>query len=148
MKARLFLLLFLLLPLVVHADPVAIDGQSTIAYGIVATWALIMESGLVTAILYSSEILVMPAFFTLLLANVAVFLFAFLPLSTHVSLWILEPGVVLADAVAIKLIADAPFLHGTGVTWRRAFVASLIGNAASFFVGVLGSHEPWLDRSF
>ncbi len=35
-----------------------------------------------------------------------------------------------------------------GVSWRRATVASLLGNAASFFIGVLASGKPWVMRDF
>ena len=31
-----------------------------------------------------------------------------------------------------------------GVSWRRALVASLLGNTASFFIGVLASGAPWI----
>jgi hypothetical protein len=91
--------------------------------------------------------LIVPSFGTLIVANVALFLFAFLPLTSRVSLWFLEPGVILADALLLKLVASAPFLQGggfVGVSWRRALIASALGNAASFFVGVLGSGAPWI----
>jgi hypothetical protein len=126
---------------------VQIDGQSAIAFAIVAFWALVIESGLVTLALVSTGVLIVPSFFSLIAANVALFLFAFLPLTGRVSLWFLEPGVVLADAALVKLVASAPLLQGggfLGVSWRRAFVASLLGNAASFFVGVLASGAPWV----
>jgi len=147
MRTRLVIILLLILPFIVSADPVIINPQSLIAYGVVAFFALLIESGIVTLMLFSTGILVVPAFITLAAANIAVFLFAFLPLTSSVSVWILEPGVVLADALAIKILVAAPFLQGSdfvGVRWRRAFAASLLGNAASFFVGVLGSHAPWI----
>jgi hypothetical protein len=151
MRKHLIVISFLMLPLVAWADPISIDGQSSIAYSIVAFWALLIESGIVTLTLVSTGIVIVPSFIALALANIAVFVFGFLPLAGHMSLWTLEPGVVLADAVAIKVLVATPFLQGgdfVGVTWRRALVASLIGNAASFFVGVIGSHEPWIDHSF
>ena len=147
MRARRFILALLLIPLVAHANPVQIDGQSMIAFAIVAFWALVIESGIVTLALVSCGVLIVPAFITLVLANVALFLFAFLPLTGRVSLWILEPGVVLADAVLVKLVVSAPFLQSggfLGVSWRRALIASLLGNTASFFVGVLASGAPWI----
>jgi hypothetical protein len=147
MRARLFILALLMVPLAVHANPVMIDGQSLLAFGIVAFWALVIESGVATLALLSAGALMVPLFGTLVIANVAVFLFAFLPLTDRVSLWFLEPGVVLADASLIKLVATLPFVQGDsfrGVTWRRASVASLLGNAASFFIGVIGSHAPWV----
>ena len=147
MRARLAIAILLMAPFVVRANPVMIDGQSLIAFGIVAFWALVIESGIVTLALVSSGLLIVPLFGTLLICNSAVFLFAFLPLSSRVPLWLLEPGVVLADALAIKLAAYAPLLQGgsfVGVGWRRAFLASLLGNAASYFIGVIGSHSPWI----
>ena len=146
-SARLFILALLMVPLAVHANPVMIDGQSLLAFGIVAFWALVIESGVATLALLSAGALMVPLFGTLVIANVAVFLFAFLPLTDRVSLWFLEPGVVLADASLIKLVAAFPFVQGDsfrGITWRRASVASLLGNAASFFIGVIGSHAPWI----
>ena len=140
-------IVFLSVPFTLHANPVSIDGQSLIAFGIVAFWALVIESGVVTLSLFPAGILIVPSFITLTLINVGVFLFAFLPLTTHVSLWLLEPGVVVADATAIKLLMSAPLLQGgdfVGVSWRRAIVASLLGNTVSFFIGVLGSGAPWI----
>ena len=70
----------------------------------------------------------------------------FLPLTGRVSLWFLEPGVILADALLLKFVMSAPFLQGAGfvgISWKRALVASLLGNASSFFVGVIGSGAPW-----
>ena len=147
MRMRLAITILVMLPVIARANPVMIDGQSLIAFGIVAFWALVIESGIATLALVSSGLLIVPSFGTFTLANVALFLFAFLPLTSRVSLWFLEPGVVLADALLLKLVASAPFLQGSGfvgVSWPRAVVASLLGNTASFFVGVLGSGAPWV----
>jgi hypothetical protein len=147
MRARLYILVLLMLPLVARANPVMIDGQSLIAFAIVAFWALVIESAIVTLALVSCGVLIVPAFLTLAFTNAALFLFAFIPLSGRVSLWFLEPGVVLADAALVMLVAAVPFLQGggfVGVSWRRALVASLLGNTASFFIGVLASGAPWI----
>ena len=147
MRTRLLLGLLLLTPLVLRANPVMIDGQSLIAFGIVAVWALAIESGIATLALASCGVLSVPAFGTLLIANVGVFLLAFLPLTERVSLWLLEPAVVVADALMIKLVASVPFIQGgnyVGVGWKRALVASLLGNTASYFIGLIGSQAPWI----
>ena len=147
MSARLVIAVLVFLPVIARANPVMIDGQSLIAFGIVAFWALVIESGIATLALVSSGLLIVPSFGTLIVANVALFLFGFLPLTGRVSLWLLEPGVVLADALLLKLVASTPFLQGAefvGVGWRRALVASLLGNASSFFIGVIGSGAPWI----
>jgi hypothetical protein len=149
MRRRIFILALLMIPVVARANPVPIDGQSLVAFVIVAFWGLVVESGIVTLALVSCGVLIVPAFISFVLANVALFLFAFLPLSGRLSLWFLEPGVVVADAVLVKLVATAPFLQGggfLGLSWRRALLASLLGNAASFFVGVLASGAPWVGH--
>ena len=142
------LIVFLLTcPCGLQANPVMVDGQSLIAFGIVAFWALIVESGIATIAIFSSGVLVVPSFITLVAANGMLFLFGFLPLTDRVSLWILEPGVVLGDALIIRILTCAPFLQGgdfIGVSWRRSLVASLLGNLASFFIGVIGSRAPWI----
>ena len=145
--SRLIIVAISLLPFVAQANPVQIDGQSLIAFGIVAFWALVIESGIATLALLSAGILIVPSFVALVIANVAVFLFAFLPLTNSISLWLLEPGVVVADMMMIKILTSASFLQGgdfIGVSWRRALTVALLGNAASLFIGVLGSHAPWI----
>jgi hypothetical protein len=150
--ARILILIALLLPFVAQANPVALDGQSLIAFAIVAFWALVIESGVATLTLCSTGVMILPMFGTLVIANIFVFLFGFLPLTSRVSLLLLEPSVVIADATLIKLIAAAPFLQGgsyEGVSWRRALTASFLGNVASYFIGVIGSHSPWIEpKSF
>jgi hypothetical protein len=149
MRTRLFITLVLMAPIIAHANPVSVNGQSLLAFAIVAFWALVIESGIATLVLVSCGPLIVPLFGTLVVANVLVFLFAFLPLSGRVSLWLLEPGVVLADALFIKLVSSLPFVQGggfLGVSWRRALVASMLGNTTSFFIGVLASGAPWIDH--
>ena len=48
MSARFAIAALLMIPLIVHANPVSIDGQSLLAFGIVAFWALVIESGIAT----------------------------------------------------------------------------------------------------
>jgi hypothetical protein len=146
MKTRLAILMLCLLPVLARANPVKLNEQSLLAFGVVAFWALVIESGIATLAVVSSGLLILPLFGTLIAASGALFLFGFL-LTGRVSLWVLEPGVVLADMLLLKLAASAPFLQGdefVGVAWRRALMASLLGNAASFFVGVIGSGKPWI----
>lgn len=148
-RARLWIAIILVMPSIARANPVSVDGQSLIAFAIVAFWGLVIESGIAALTLLSCGPLVVPLFGTLTVANIVVFMIAFLPLSGRVSLCLLEPGVVVADTMLIKLIASLPFVQGggfVGVSWRRALVGSLLGNAASFFVGVLASGAPWIDH--
>lgn len=150
MKRCLGILIALMIPVVACANPVMVDGQSLIAFGIVAFWALVIESGLATLVLVPRGVLILPSFGTLIAANLSFFLLAFLPLSGRVSLWLLEPGVVLADALLIRLLTSMPWLQGggfLGVGWARALMASLLGNSASFFLGVLAVGRPWIDHA-
>lgn len=143
----LLILLMLMPTFSARANPVMIDGQSLIAFGIVAFWALVIESGLVTFALISRGVLTIPFFFTLIIANACVFLFAFLPLTSRLSLFVLEPGVVLADGIVIKILTSLSILQRgdySGVTWGRALTASAIGNAASYFTGLIASQTPWI----
>ena len=138
-----------MIPMVIFANPVMVDGQSLLAFGIIAFWALVLESAIATLTLIPSGLLIIPSFFALVLTNASLFLFAFLPLSSRVPLSLLEFGVVLADALVIKLVTSAPFLQGggfVGVTWKRALLASVLGNGASYFVGLLATHTPWIDK--
>jgi len=147
MRTRILITGLLLIPLALRANPVMVDGQSLIAFGIVAFWALVIESGIATLVLGSCGVLILPVFGTLVIANVGVFLLAFLPLTGRVSLWLLEPGVVLVDAMMIKLVASAPVFQAgnyVGVSWSRGLMASLLGNAASYFIGLIGSYTPWI----
>lgn len=105
MRRSLFILVLVMMPLVARANPVMIDGQSLIAFAIVAFWALVIESGIATLTLVSCGVSLVPLFSALILANVAVFLFGFLPLTSRISLWVLEPGVVIADGLLIKFFA-------------------------------------------
>jgi hypothetical protein len=90
MRARLFIFVLLMLPLVARANPVMIDGQSLLAFAIVAFWALVIESAIATLTLASRGVVIIPLFGTLVIANVTVFLLAFLPLTGRFSLWLLE----------------------------------------------------------
>jgi hypothetical protein len=148
-KAGVLIAALLLMTFIARANPVMFEPQSLIAFGIVAFWALVIESAIVTLSLLNRGILVVRSFITLIVANAVVFVFAFLPLSSHVSLWILEPGVVLADALVIKLLMAGDLLQGSGflgVSWRRALLASFLGNSTSFFIGLIGSRTPWFSH--
>ena len=149
MKKNVFGALFLLIAFCAQANPVSINGQSLLAFAMVAFWALVIESAVAAITLASCGPSLFPLFSMLGIANILVFVFAFLPLMERVSLWLLEAGVVAMDAVCIRLVLMLPFVQGVdfiGVSWRRCLLASLLGNTASFFVGVLAAGAPWADR--
>lgn len=46
-RAGLCIAIILVMPSIAQANPVSVDGQSLIAFAIVALWALVIESGIV-----------------------------------------------------------------------------------------------------
>jgi len=149
LKLRFAILFLLLVPLGLQANPAIFDPQSWIAFWVVAFWALVIESGIATLAVSLCGVLVLPVFATLVITNVGVFAFGFMPLLDRMPLWLLELLVVLFDAVLIKVVAAVPlFQQGdyVGVSWRRGLVASILGNAASYFIGVIGSQTPWMTH--
>jgi hypothetical protein len=56
MRAPLIIAILLMFPVIARANPVMIDGQSLIAFGIVAFWALVIESGIATLALVSAGV--------------------------------------------------------------------------------------------
>ena len=149
MKHRIAILLLLLVPVGLQANPAIFNPQSLIAFWVVAFWALVIESGIATLAVSLCGVLVLPVFATLVVTNVGIFAFGFMPLLARMPLWLLEVLVVLFDAIVIKVVAAVPlFQRGdyVGVSWRRGLVASILGNASSYFIGVMGSQTPWLKH--
>jgi small neutral amino acid transporter SnatA (MarC family) len=67
-----------------------------------------------------------------------------------VLLWAI-PLLACANPVSIDplLLAMFPALQGDEfrrLTWSRAMVIALVGNASSFFVGVAASGAPWAQH--
>ena len=90
----------------------------------------------------------MRIFFAYAVVNALVFLLVFQPLlsSEKASVAVLEGSVVLLDALSIKLLTYVDSLQGDdfkGVTWLRALCFSCLGNAVSYFIGIISSHKPW-----
>jgi hypothetical protein len=148
MRRRTLIALGLLTPFVARANPYILNPSSFLAFCTVAFWALVVESGIVALLLTVSGLATFRAFLALLVLNLAVFIFGFWPLvdEHRLPIAVLELLVVAVDGTSIKLVASFEFFQGNGfrgVSWRRAGVISLIGNAASFFVGVIASGAPW-----
>jgi len=138
--------LCLLLPLTVRANPVILDPSSLIAFGIVAFWAFVVEAGVVALLLTFSGLAPLRIFGGFFVTNLAVFCFLFYPLLRRIPLPALEALVVAVDGAAIKLLACLGTFQQEefrGVTWLRAGLVALVGNAASFFVGVIATGSPW-----
>jgi hypothetical protein len=148
MRQRIVIALALLVPLVVRANPVIINPASLIAFWVVAFMALMVEAGIVALLLAFRGVAPIASFVVLLLLNLGVFVCLFFPAVERgsVPLPILEGGVLVLDAIGIRLVAAfGPFQqdHYAPVGWMRALVFSALGNATSFFVGVVGSGAPW-----
>jgi hypothetical protein len=148
MRQRIVIAMALFIPLVVRANPVIINPAPLIAFWVVALMALMVEAGIVALLLAFRGITPIAAFVVLTLLNLGVFVFLFFPEVERgaVPLPVLEGGIVVFDAILIRILAAfGPFQqdHFVPVGWIRALVFSAIGNAASFFVGVVGSGAPW-----
>lgn len=146
MRRYLIVILAALIPLAARANPYSLNPSSLIAFGVVSAFALVVEAGLVALLLTFAGLAPVRIFFGFLVANIAVFIFVFLPLQRHLTLPTLETLVVIIDATAIWLLARVPAFQGNscrGVGWMFAGITSLVGNAASFWIGVIATGAPW-----
>jgi hypothetical protein len=146
MRGWIIILLSVLVPVVARANPYILDPSSLIAFGAVALWALIVETGIVALLLVFRGLSPLRMFCGYFLTNVTVFIFVFCPLRDHLALPILEALVVAIDAAFIILLSKFAAFQGDSyrkVSWWFACLTSLAGNAASFFVGAIASGAPW-----
>jgi hypothetical protein len=146
MRRGLFIILGVLIPIAARANPYVLNPSSLIAFGVVSFFALIVEAGIVALLLAFAGLAPVRFFFGFLLANIAVFIFVFWPLQRSVPLPALEALVVLIDAASIWLLSRVSAFQGDTyrrVGWMFAGIASLIGNATSFCIGVMASGAPW-----
>lgn len=152
MSRRVFIAFCVLVPMAVHANPVMIDPVSLLAFCVVAFGALVVEAGVVALLLAWRGFAPLAFFLAFFATNAVVFLFAFQPLlhRERIPLPVLELLVVLLDGLAIKLLAHWDALQTgncQGVSWSRALVLASIGNALSYFVGLIAAHKPWVMES-
>ena len=146
MRRWIVVLLCVLIPLAARANPYIVNPSSLIAFTVVAFMALIVEAGIVALVLAFAGLSPLRMFGAYWLANVAVFLFLFWPLQQRLPLPVLEGLVVTVDAVSIKALSKVTAFQSDSYSrlgWCFAGVASLVGNAASFCIGVMASGEPW-----
>lgn len=133
-----------LIPMAARANPYALNPSSLIAFGVVAISALFVEAAIVSLILTFAGIAPVRMLLAFLFANIVIFLFVFVPLQHRIVLPGLELMIVVIDAVAIKLLSMLSGLQNDSyrnVGWIFATFASLIGNAASFCVGMMATGE-------
>ncbi|HWN94840.1 MAG TPA: hypothetical protein VNT99_07395 [Methylomirabilota bacterium] len=132
-------------------NPVSINPTSLIAFGIVAFAAFLVEAGIIALILLFSglaPVRVMVVFFVI---NAAIFWLAFFPWvqTEKIPLLVSEALIVLIEAAVLKTLSGFEYFHGgefERLPFSRALLASLAGNAASFFVGVVGAGSPWVQH--
>lgn len=135
------------LPLVVEANPVILDPSSLLAFAVVAFWAFVVEAGIVALLLTLCGLQPLRVFVIYFLIKLTVFLFVFQPLLQRSwSIPLLEVLVVCFNGLVIKILAGMAGLQTDDyrkVSWLCAVIISLLGNGASFFVGVIASRKPW-----
>ena len=144
-----FIALCLLVPATARANPVMIDGTSLLAFAIVAFWAFVVEAGLVALLLAFCGVQPLRLFGGFFVTNFLVFAFVFAPLLHRMPLVPLEVLVVAVDGAAIKVMTCFGGFQQDdfrGVSWPQAGLISAVGNAASFFVGVIASGAPWVQH--
>ena len=138
---------FVFMPLMAVANPVIVDPSSLLAFAMVAFWAFVVESGIVALLLALCGLQPLRIFTAYFLVKVAVFFFVFQPLlERNWSVPLLEFLVVCFNGLTIKILAGFGGMQTDDycrLGWLRALLISLLGNAASFFVGVIASHKPW-----
>jgi hypothetical protein len=146
MRRWLIILSGVLIPIAARANPYVLNPSSLIAFGVVSFFALFVEAGIVALLMTFAGLAPVRIFIGFLLANIFVFAFIFWPLQRQLPLPILETLVVMIDALSIWLLSRVPSFQGDSyrkVGWLFACVTSLIGNAASFFIGIVARGEPW-----
>jgi hypothetical protein len=144
-----FLVVSVLIPSSASANPVSIDPTSLIAFGVVAFWAFVIEAGIVALLVAFRGLAPLRVFMAYFLTNIAVFLFLFLPLlGRKWPVLPLEILIVLVDSLCIKVLASLETFQGDqyrGVSWLRSTAIAGIANTASWFVGYVASHKPWVS---
>ena len=146
MRRWLFTITGVLIPLVVKAGPFEIHSSSMTVVGLASLLALIAEAGIVALVLNFAGLRPIRIFLGFLLASIAVFVLVFWPLRERLPLAALEMLVAAIDAISIWLLSRVPAFQGKSyrrLGWIFAGIASLIGNASAFCVGVMASGHIW-----
>ena len=147
LQRRILVATCCLLPLTAIANPVMIDGTSLLAFVIVSFWAFIVEAGIVALLLAFRGLQPLRIFMIYFVIKVVVFLFLFQPLlERDWPIPILELLVVCINGLTIKILVGFEALQSdnySGLSWLGASAISLLGNAASYFIGLIASRKPW-----
>jgi hypothetical protein len=128
------------------ADPIVVSPSSIVAFYIVVSTALIVETGIVSALLAFRGAAPLNVFFGYLITNVSIYLLVFgLSFFVEPSFVLLkEIAVVLLDGLAIKILVSLSVFQGDNyrnVTWSLALLISGIGNSLSYIIGEIANHQ-------
>jgi hypothetical protein len=142
MRKFAFILLILIPVTIAYANPTAQHPTSFAATIVVVIAALCLEIFITIGVLFFSGIAPVPAFFALFLGNICCYLVVLCPLVFYFKLHVVlvEIAVVSVEAAFIKLISlIAIFQSDTfeRLKWRYAFLAAVLGNAASYYIGTI-----------
>jgi hypothetical protein len=136
--AIIFVLLF---PAVAFANPARFGPFGSIKMFIVLGSAFGAEVSLITVILFFCHIEPVPAFFTVLAGNLAIYFALFLPiLSSFDNLLIAEVVIVATDGAFIKAISQFDTFQMEdfkGLKWPTALIIAAAGNALSYYIGTV-----------
>jgi len=141
MKIAVFILLILIPTTVAYANP-SVSPTAEAATVVVVIAALCLEIFLTMGVLIFSGLALGPTFLALVFGNIASYLGVLGPLAYHYELHLafVEIAVVAAETLFIKLIALLGVFQQdtfTELRWRTAFIAAILGNASSYYIGTL-----------
>ncbi len=139
---RPVLILLIVLPAAVAQANPRIDPTSVAATFVVVLAAFFLEILITSGVLLFAGMAAVPTFAALVLGNVGSYFGVLGPLAFHFELHIVlvELAVVAAETAFIKLISLLALFQQDrfiGLKWRYAFLAALLGNASSYYIGTL-----------
>ena len=143
MKRYTAIPLILILVTTAQANPCIHQSPASIAATIVVVIAaLCLEIFITTGVLIFSGLALAPTFIALTIGNIISYLGVLSPLAYYFELHIVfvELVVVSVEAAFIKLISLFPVFQldrFTDLKWRYAFLAAILGNASSYYIGTL-----------
>jgi len=134
-------LIVLLFPATLLANPVVFDPFSSIRLVLIIGSLLWLEAAVITIILCFCRMEIVPSFIAMFAGNLAIYFAIFLPVLSAVNnLLIAEATIVTIDGAFIKIISTFDSFQMEdfkGLKWRTAFICAIVGNALSYYVGAV-----------
>lgn len=142
MKKLLIIFVLLVHVTLANANPIVESPTTTAATIVCVIAGLLLEIFLTTGVLLFSGIALAPTFFVLIFGNIASYCLVLGPLAYIFNLHVIfvEIAVISVEATFIKLICHFSFFQQESfidLKWRFAFLAAILGNASSYYVGTL-----------